>query len=80
MVIIGGFLKVKVCDYIGLGGLQVMTMILCLWYGYYQTRRGLWPQAAFWVLCLICDKQIVDIFEMYPQRAQRAGGISKGSL
>ena len=44
------------------------------------TRRGLWPQAAFWVLCLICDKQIVDIFEMYPQRAQRAGGISKGSL
>ena len=45
-----------------------------------QTRRGLWPQAAFWVLCLICDKQIVDIFEMYPQRAQRAGGISKGSL
>ena len=45
-----------------------------------QTRRGLWPQAAFWVLCLICDKQIVDIFEMYPQRAQQAGGISKGSL
>ena len=45
-----------------------------------NTRRGLWPQAAFWVLCLICDKQIVDIFEMYPQRAQQAGGISKGSL
>ena len=45
-----------------------------------STRRGLWPQAAFWVLCLICDKQIVDIFEMYPQRAQRAGGISKDSF
>ena len=44
------------------------------------TKRGLWPQAAFWVLCLIYNKQIVDIFEMYPQWAQQAGGISKGSL
>ena len=46
----------------------------------FDTRRGLWPQAAFWVLCLFCNMQIVVISEMYPQRAQQAGGISKGSF
>ena len=34
------------------------------------TRRGLWPQAAFWVLCLFCNMQIVAFSEIYPQRAQ----------
>ena len=41
----------------------------------YSTRRGLWPQAAFWVLCLFCNMQIVAFSEIYPQRAQQAGGI-----
>ena len=45
-----------------------------------NTRSGLWPQAAFWVLCLICNMQIVVISEMYPQQVQRAVGISKGSF
>ena len=40
-----------------------------------ETRRGLWPQAAFWVLCLFCNMQIVAFSEIYPQRAQQAGGI-----
>ena len=39
------------------------------------TRRGLWPQAAFWVLCLFCNMQIVAFSEIYPQQAQQAGGI-----
>ena len=39
------------------------------------TRRGLWPQAAFWVLCLFCNMQIIVFSEIYPQQAQRAGGI-----
>jgi len=42
---------------------------------YISTRRGLWPQAAFWVLCLFCNMQIVAFSEIYPQRAQQAGGI-----
>ena len=44
-------------------------------FGYQSTRRGLWPQAAFWVLCLLCNMQIVAFSEIYPQQAQQAGGI-----
>ena len=41
----------------------------------FVTRRELLPQAAFWVLCLFCNMQIVAFSEIYPQQAQQAWGI-----